>query len=50
MSALGGLMRPVNAVAGKAAKAGKIKSVKLKVKMDTKPTGKPQFTQNQDAQ
>jgi hypothetical protein len=45
MGALGGLVKPMADVAGKAAKAGKIKSVKLKVKMaDPKAKGKPQFT------
>jgi hypothetical protein len=53
MSTLGGLMRPVTDMADKQAKAGRVKSVKLKVKMkpgSAKQPAKPQFTQNQDAQ
>lgn len=43
MSALGGIVKPMANMAQKAAKAGQVKSVKLKIKMkpgDKKPDGK----------
>lgn len=36
MSILGGIMRPVTNLADKSAKAGKLKSIKIKAKFDPK--------------